>query len=83
MDRGGLGRRRCAGCAYDNGFLDGLERKERLHIDIENLPRDQDGPIRGKSPHAAYAIGYIDGLAESHDNETIPPEPMSNLPPPR
>lgn len=35
-DQGGSGRHKCVGCAYDLGYDDGL-RRERLHIDLDNL----------------------------------------------
>lgn len=66
-DQGGSGRHKCAGCAYDLGFNDGLERKEHLHIDLDNLPESQAGTVRHKSPHAAYAKGYYDGVAKSYE----------------
>ena len=28
IDQGGVGRHKCASCAYDKGYIDGLERKE-------------------------------------------------------
>ena len=30
-DQGGSGRHRCAGCAYEKGYEDGLSRKEQLN----------------------------------------------------
>lgn len=66
-DQGGVGRHKCAGCAYDMGFNDGLERKEHLHIDLDILPESQAGTVRHKSPHAAYAKGYYDGVAKSYE----------------
>lgn len=67
IDQGGAGRHRCAGCAYENGFRDGLERKETLQLDLDNLPESQAGTVRHKSPHAAYAQGYLDGVRQSYE----------------
>lgn len=66
-DQGGSGRHKCAGCAYELGFNDGLERKEHLHIDLDILPESQAGTVRHKSPLAAYAKGYYDGVAKSYE----------------
>ena len=65
-DQGGAGRHRCAGCAYERGFGDGGERREKLDIDLASLPESQAGTVRHKSPHAAYAMGYYDGVAASY-----------------
>lgn len=65
-DQGGAGRHRCAGCAYEKGYEDGLQRKESLDLDLDSLPESQAGTVRHKSPHAAYALGYFDGVKESY-----------------
>ena len=66
LDQGGSGRHKCAGCAYDLGYKDGLKRLEKIHIDLDNLPFSQACTIRHKSPHAAYAKGYYDGVEMSY-----------------
>ncbi len=68
IDQGGAGRHRCAGCAYDRGYADGLERRECLNIDLDSLPESQAGEVRHKSPHAAYALGYLDGVRDSYNS---------------
>lgn len=62
------GRHRCAGCAYDVGFQYGLQRVKNFNIDdvINSLPFSQAGTVRHKSPHAAFIIGYEDGMQESY-----------------
>ena len=65
-DQGGAGRHKCAGCAYERGFQDGLGRKELLNLDLDSLPNSQAGYVRHKSPHAAYAQGYLDGVRKSY-----------------
>jgi len=67
FDQGGVGRHKCSGCAYENGFKDGLERKESIYIDLDSLPESQAGSVRHKSPHAAYARGYFDGVHKSYN----------------
>jgi hypothetical protein len=67
-DQGGAGRHKCAGCAYDRGFADGLARKEQLDLGLEFLPESQAGTVVHKSPHAAYAAGYLDGVRKSYED---------------
>jgi hypothetical protein len=33
---------------------------------LESLPESQAGTVRHKSPHAAFAKGYQDGVAQSY-----------------
>jgi len=68
VDQGGVGRHRCAGCAYDKGLTDGLARKERLDLALDSLPESQAGSVRHRSPHAAYASGYLDGVRRSYEH---------------
>lgn len=65
-DQGGEGRHRCAGCAYDKGYDDGLHRRKKIDLDLNTLPESQAGTVRHKSPHAAYAVGYSDGIKDSY-----------------
>jgi len=65
-DQGGSGRHRCAGCAYDRGYQDGLLKKESIDLDLDSLPESQAGTVRHKSPHAAYAEGYKKGVEDSY-----------------
>jgi len=69
FDQGGVGRHRCAGCAYERGFQDGLARRERLDLALEGLPISQAGSVRHRSPHAAYALGYYDGVRRSYEGQ--------------
>ncbi|MBY0346956.1 MAG: hypothetical protein K2W79_01750 [Hydrotalea flava] len=62
-DQGGAGRHRCAGCAYDAG----LQRLENLILDLDELHESQAGTVRHKSPHAANAQGYYDGVVASYN----------------
>jgi hypothetical protein len=67
LDQRGAGRYRCAGCAYQHGFEDGLARKELLDLALDSLPESQAGSVRHRSPHAAYARGYMDGIHRSYE----------------
>jgi len=65
--QGGLGRHRCAGCAYNRGLQDGLSRKEKVDLDLDSLPDSQAGTVRHQSPHAAWATGYVEGVRRSYE----------------
>ena len=66
VDQGGAGRHRCAGCAYEKGYREGLVRREHLNLELDSLPESQAGTVRHKSPHAAYAAGYLAGVEDSY-----------------
>ena len=55
-DQGGIGRHKCAACAYEQGYQDG--RNRIMTIDIAQNQRH-------KSPHVAYMRGYYDGILKS------------------
>jgi len=38
----------------------------RYEEKFNSLPHDQDGEVRHKSSHAAFAKGYQDGVEESY-----------------
>ena len=44
----------------------GRHRKEKLDLDLDSLPESQAGTVRHKSPHAAYAAGYLAGVEDSY-----------------
>lgn len=64
----GIGRHKCASCAYEIGYSHGLLRSENINLGevIENLAESQRGDRRHRSPHAAYSLGYHDGVVESY-----------------
>ena len=66
IDQGGAGRHKCAACAYEKGYEAGLQRKEKLDIDLDSLPDSQAGRVRHRSPHADYALGYLNGVRDSY-----------------
>lgn len=66
LDQGGFGRHKCAGCAYQRGLEAGQERLEKMDIDLESLNESQAGTVRHKSPHSAYALGYLEGIKKSY-----------------
>lgn len=59
-EQGGQGRHLCAGCAYEEGLLDGLNNRPKK-IDFSNLDESQAGTVRHKSVEAAYDLGYNSG----------------------
>lgn len=65
-DQGGVGRHKCAACAYKKGYQAGYNLDGSLSIDNElaHLEESQARSQRHKSPHAAYALGYYDGVCQ-------------------
>lgn len=68
-DQGGRGRHKCAACAYERGYQDGLNHVEVINLSqiLDNLEESQAAAQRHKSPHEGYILGYYDGLAESYN----------------
>ncbi len=66
FDQGGAGRHKCAGCAYEAGLAAGIERRENVGVDLAALEVSQAGTVRHKSPHAAWALGYLHGVMQSY-----------------
>jgi hypothetical protein len=68
FDQGGKGRHKCAACAYEAGYQDGLQQEENINLSqlFDSLEESQAAAQRHKSPHAAYAQGYLDGVIESY-----------------
>jgi len=69
FDQGGAGRHKCASCAYEQGFKDGSNREEKIDLGslLDSLEESQKGERRHKSPHAAYALGYLNGVKKSYE----------------
>ncbi|HCE1808706.1 hypothetical protein ACEV94_22875 [Vibrio parahaemolyticus] len=65
--QGGKGRHKCAACAYEEGYRQGLNRTISFTVDLDSLPESQAGSVRHKCPHAAFAIGYQHGISDSHE----------------
>lgn len=68
VDQGGIGRHKCAACAYEKGYQDGFAHVEQIDLKqiLENLEDSQASAQRHKSPHAAYVKGYYDGIKNSY-----------------
>ena len=64
--QGGVGRHKCAACAYEVGFDARYNLNGALCIDNvrANLEDSQAKAQRHKSPHAAYALGYYNGVCQ-------------------
>lgn len=62
LSQAGLGRHKCAGCAYEHGLEVGKEGKDTFSVDLSNLPDSQAGTVRHRNPLAAFAKGIIDGI---------------------
>ena len=70
-DQGGVGRHKCAACAYEAGYQAGYNLDGSLSIDnvLSNLEESQAGAQRHKSPHAAFALGYYDGVCQRTNDD--------------
>lgn len=67
-DQGGRGRHKCAACAYEKGYELGLQMAEEFSIAdvLEQLDESQAQQQRHKSPHAAFALGYLKGVEDAY-----------------
>ncbi len=68
IDQGKVGRHKCASCAYEIGFEHGLKREEHINLNsvLNAIEDSQKGDRRHRSPHAAYSLGYYNGVIESY-----------------
>lgn len=71
VDQGRIGRHKCAACAYEIGKLLGLKMKEdvNIHEIIDGLEESQAQNQRHKSPHAVFALGYLNGIDEYYKSQ--------------
>ena len=67
-DQGGRGRHKCAACAYEKGYELGLQMTEDFSIAdvLDQLEESQAQQQRHKSPHAAFALGYHNGVKDAY-----------------
>lgn len=70
-DQGGKGRHKCAACAYDFGHSAGYNLDEKINLGnlLDSLEDSQAQAQRHKSPHAAYAKGYLDGVNQYYSEK--------------
>lgn len=71
IDQGGKGRHKCAACAYEIGFQMGRKMEENIDLSsiFSGLDNSQAANQRHRSPHAAFAKGYEDGVTEYYKNK--------------
>ena len=64
----GIGRHKCASCAYAIGYKHGLQKAENINLAnvLDGLEESQKGDRRHRSPHAAYSLGYFNGVVDSY-----------------
>jgi hypothetical protein len=64
----GIGRHKCASCAYEIGYQHGLVKAENINLGeiLDELEESQKGDRRHRSPHAAYSLGYYNGVIDSY-----------------
>lgn len=70
-DQGGVGRHKCCGCAYEQGYNAGSVRSDNMTANLNLLHQSQSGIVRHKSPQAAYAKGYYDGMLASYNQSSL------------
>jgi hypothetical protein len=59
------GRHKCAACAYEAGFMDGINNQPSNYGKIVHSLLDrQAGIVRHKDPEAVYDMGYADGKSK-------------------
>lgn len=68
FDQGGRGRHKCAACAYEKGYELGSQMAEDFSIAdvLDQLEESQAQQQRHKSPHAAFALGYLRGVEDAY-----------------
>ena len=64
----GVGRHKCASCAYEIGYQHGTQKAENINLEtiLNGLEDSQKGERRHRSPHAAYSLGYFNGVVDSY-----------------
>lgn len=72
IDQGGIGRHKCAACAYEEGFRLG-QQLEKFDIEqiLDGLEESQAKEQRHKSAHAAFARGYYNGVCDFYGEPGI------------
>ncbi|MCK9476165.1 MAG: hypothetical protein M0R46_09610 [Candidatus Muirbacterium halophilum] len=62
-DQGGVGRHKCAGCAYEKGFDYGKTKNDNFNLkdELHKLPESQASTQRHKCASSAFCQGYIEG----------------------
>lgn len=70
-DQGGIGRHKCAACAYEIGLDAGYNLDEQINLSnlLNSIEESQAQEQRHKSPHAAYAQGYLDGVNQYYSEK--------------
>ncbi len=73
ISQGGVGRHKCAACAYEKGVENG--KNHVLNFDLEmyisSLPESQKGYRRHRSPIEAYTLGFFHGLNGANNHLAI------------
>ncbi len=73
INQGGIGRHKCASCAYEKGFKNGKEHIKDFNVEefIYSLEESQKGLRRHRDPFEAYELGYFHGQIEASKHLTI------------
>ena len=60
--QGADGRHKCAACAFEKGFHDGINNDYNYSSVVDTLPYSQAGSVRHKDPYEAYNLGFQCGI---------------------
>lgn len=75
INQGGVGRHKCASCAYEKGLENGKKhldlKKDEIESFIQKLPLSQKGLRRHRDPVEAYELGFYHGQVEASKYLTI------------
>ena len=73
INQGGVGRHKCASCAYEKGIENGRTHIEKFDVStfLTELPESQKGLRRHRDPYEAYELGFYHGQVEAGSNLTI------------
>jgi len=73
INQGGVGRHKCASCAYEKGLENGKKHIKDFNVDtfISNLEESQKCLRRHRDPFEAYELGYFHGQIEASKHLTI------------
>ncbi len=69
----GIGRHKCASCAYDKGFQNGRDKIIDFNLEevIKELPESQKGDRRHKNATEAYSLGFFNGLNDGKHHSIV------------
>lgn len=73
ISQGGIGRHKCAACAYEKGVENGKNHVLNFNLEryLSSLPESQEGDRRHRNPIEAYTLGFLHGLSGANNHRVI------------